>query len=220
MKRQRAFLDQGSQPSKSRKVSIVPLQPKLNASQRIQVARMIKRDLEVKSIISGINLAAVASTPTFQKLTEIPVGTSDNSRIGNHVHLKRLNVRLSVFPADATNTFRLIFIRYMENDLYTGTPTGGQILANLSGGATDVLAPYNRETTEAYKVIKDVTISMTLTQNACITKVFSIPLRGKAQYVGATTDGIGKLYFMYLSDSTAITHPTMSWQTEVLYSDE
>jgi len=222
MKRQRAFMDQGSsaRPTKSQKVSIVPLAPKLNQSQRQQVQRMIKKDTEVKSITIPIALTGISAVPTFVDMAPIAVGTTDNTRIGNHVHLKHLNLRFQVFGSDATNNYRIILFKWKDNDFYTGVPVGTAILAALTGSAGDVLAPYNREIPDNFVILKDLLFNTSQVADPIVTRNISIPLRGKVQYVGATTNGTNKIYMMMLSDSSVIAHPTITYWAELLYLDD
>jgi hypothetical protein len=219
MKRQRAFMDNTSN-KRAKVVSIVPLAPKLNASQRLQVARMIKKDTEMKSFGAGAAVGAVSSTAFVQDLSAIAIGTDDNTRIGNHVHLKRSNFRFRLDGADPTNTFRIILFKWKDNDFYTGNPAASAILANLSAGAGDVVMPYNRETPGSYTIIKDFFLTTSATGENTVTRYVSIPLSGKIQYTGATTNGLNKIFLLLLSDSTVIAHPTITWFHELLYTDE
>lgn len=218
MKRQRSY-SPGS-GKKVRKVSIVPNQPKLNSSQRSQVARMIQKDIELKSWTVPVSIVALSSTATIADLSQIAVGTSDNTRIGNHVHLKRFNLRFELFGSDATNTFRIIIFKWRDNDFYTGAPLGTAILSALTGGAGDVLAPYNREVPEAFVILKDMLMTSSQVSDPVIARSISIPLKGKAQYVGAGTTGLNKIYMLMLSDSTVVAHPTMTYWSELLYLDD
>jgi len=221
MKRQRAFMDQsGGVTKRARTVSIVPLAPKLNASQRLQVARMIKKDTEVKSFGSGAAIAAISSTAAVIDLSAVAIGTDDNTRIGNHIHLKRSNLRFRLDGSDPTNTYRVILFKWKDNDFYTGAPPASSILANLSAGAGDVVMPYNRETPGSFTIIKDFFVTTSQTGEGTITRYVSIPLSGKVQYTGITTNGLNKIYLLLLSDSTVIAHPTITWFHELLYTDE
>jgi len=207
-------------PLKITKVSVVPTQPALNPNQRTQVARMIRKDTELKSWTVAVAITALSSTATIVDLSQIAVGTSDNTRIGNHVHLKRFNLRFQLFGSDATNTFRIIIFKWKDNDFYTGAPAGTAILSALTGGAGDVLAPYNREVPEAFVILKDMLITSSQVSDPCISRNISIPLKGKAQYVGAGTTGLGKVYMLMLSDSTVVAHPTITYWSELLYLDD
>lgn len=224
MKRQRAFLDQGSSSTKKQKtVSIVPLQPKLNKTQELQVRRIIARQQELKTFVKGAVGVSNSNVPTIVSLTDIPLGQTDNSRIGNHVHLKSLAGWFHFIAGDATNTMRCILFKWKENDTYN-TPTAAQILANGPTGAPDVFSSYNRDSPGNFTILKDwYMIGSTGTSSPFLIqkKQLSIKLTGKAQFwsdVGTT--GTNKIYLMFISDSSAVTHPSVSYNTEVGYSDD
>lgn len=225
MKRQRAFLDADAATvaKRAKTVSIVPLAPKLNKTQEIQVKRMIARHAETKSFVKGALGTAVSNVATIVSLTDIPLGQTDNSRIGNHVHLKGLTANLQFIGGDATNTFRCIFFKWKENDTFN-TPTVAQILANGPTGAPDVFSTYNRDSPGNYTILRDfflVQSNGTSAPQLIQKRQINMRLSGKAQfYSDVGTTGTNKIYLLFQSDSAAVTHPSISYNTEILYSDD
>lgn len=210
----------GPPRKKQRTVSIVPLQPKLNRAQAAQVTQMIKRSQELKSFTPGLNNNSIPLLGTISSLSNIPLGNTDNTRVGNHIHLNQLNFRSTILTADATNVVRVIIFKWKENDSFN-PPNIAQILINGPSLVPDTVSHYNRETTEAYQILRDVTITGMNNSDSLIQKLnFSIKLSGKTQYyTDAGTAGLNKLYVLYLSDSAAVPNPTINWMAELLYTD-
>lgn len=147
-------------PSRYRKavpVTVQKAQPALNPSQRSQVKRMINSDNEYKTFVAGVSPSAVSSVATVFDICNMAQGDTDNTRTGNHIHLKKLAVRLVTNVSDNTNIFRLIFFKWKENSFYTGAPNISAVLAINSGSAVvDVLSHYNEETPEAYNYSRNI----------------------------------------------------------------
>ena len=222
MKRQRAFMDQSAPAKRAKTVSIVPIQPKLNKTQEIQVKRMLASREENKTFVAGALSAAATLVPVLTSLANIPLGQTDNTRIGNHVHLKSFKGRFTVTAGDATQLTRVILFKWKENDSFN-PPTAAQILANGPSGGVDVYSTYNTESPGNYQILKDyfLTGSAGTSSNILIVKrELNIKLSGKAQFwsdVG--TAGTNKIYIMYQSDSAAVPNPTISYNFEIAYGD-
>lgn len=223
MKRQRAFLNttQGI-PKRQKTVSIVPLQPKLNQSQKVQVQRMIKSREENKSFVTGSIAATIPLVAAINSLMDIPLGNTDNTRVGNHIHPKQISGKLSFIAGDATQVMRCIIFKWKENDAFN-PPTIAQILANGPSGAPDVYSTYNRDSPGNYQILKDyflVGSSGTSSSKLIQSREFTIKLSGKTQYwsdIG--TAGTNKVYIMIQSDSSAVPNPTLSSNFETIYND-
>lgn len=224
MKRQRAFMDQsaGITTKRAKTVSIVPVQPKLNKTQTIQVQRMLKNREEQKSFVAGSIAATIPLVAAINSLADIPIGNTDNARVGNHVHLRQLHGKLAFIAGDATQVMRAIIFKWKENDSFN-PPTAAQILANGPSGGPDVYSTYNRDSPGNYQILKDFFIvgsSGTSSSKLIQSREFTIKLSGKVQFwsdVGVA--GTNKIYIMIQSDSAAVPNPTLSSNFELLYSD-
>lgn len=224
MKRQRAFLDAPAGPTKRAKtVSIVPLQPKLNKTQEVQVRRLIARREETKSFVKGAVGVSNSNVATIVSLSDIPLGQTDNARIGNHVHIKSVIGHLNFIAGDATNTMRCIIFKWKENDTFN-TPTAAQILANGPTGAADVFSTYNRDSPGNYVILEDwFMVGSTGTSSPFLIQKKQINKRvgGKMMfYSDVGTTGTNKIYLLALSDSSAVTHPSFNYNIEIGYSDD
>lgn len=223
MKRQRAFLEaSGAVQKRQKTVSIVPLAPKLNKTQELQVRRIVARNSELKTWVKGALSSAASLVHVITSLTDISLGQTDNSRIGNHVHMKSLNGRVTILNSDATNIIRVIIFKWKENDTFN-VPTAAQILANGPSGGPDVYSTYNRDSPGNYTIVKDyffVGNGNSAASNLIQKREFKMSLSGKTQfYSDVGTSGTNKYYIMYQSDSAAVNHPTVSFNFEFGFTD-
>lgn len=224
MKRQRSFLNTTQQgiTKRPRTVTIVPPQPRLNQSQKIQVKRMLNAREENKSFVTGSVGASMPLLGAINSLMDIALGQTDNTRIGNHVHPKTINGKLVFIAGDATQVMRAIVFKWKENDAFN-PPTTAQILSNGPSGAPDVYSFYNRDSPGNYQILKDYfVVGANGTSNSKLvqSREFSIRLSGKTQFwsdVGVA--GTNKIYILIMSDSSAVPNPTLSSNFETIYND-
>lgn len=225
MKRQREFLTSTQEIPKRKKavaVTVVPEQPKLNRSQALQVQRMISRSQEKKWAEPGIVTEAISIAGTVSSLMNITQGTGQNNRVGDDIRPKMIKLRLDCTIADATNVVRFIVFRWKENDQFVA-PVTTSILDNGLSGAPDIWSFYNKDTSQSYEIIYDTLFCGAGGSSASNLRQFrvkNIPLKGKVKfYSDASTNGSNKLYALRISDSAAVSHPTLSWLAEVTFTD-
>lgn len=227
MKRQRAFLDQGDSaivPTKKRAlaVSIQPPLPPLNATQKRQVQRIIKNNLERKYFLSGFPAASVSNTMTLTSCQNIAQSDDNDGRIGNEVRLVQVKLRLDCTLVDSTNIVRVILFKWRENDQFNA-PTAAQLFGLGPSGGIDANSFPNDEHSQTFMILWDKTFIGSGGSSADTLRQFAtktIPLAGKSQYYsGATVTGTNKIYIAYISDSSAVSHPSLTWWCEVAYTD-
>lgn len=97
----------------------------------------------------------VSTTGQVLLLTDIGVGTSDNSRIGDSVKLTSMNLKIDInltgTPITSVSQIRFILFRLKDNlDNYSVNP---QILDILS--AQTMISPHKPETSSPYGILYD-----------------------------------------------------------------
>jgi len=194
----------------------------LNTIQKKQVNRMINSREEYKTFLKGQVAQAMPLTAVITSLSDISQGVTDNNRVGNHIHLKTLKGTLTCLAADSTNIMRVIIFKWKENDTYN-PPTLAQILAVGPSGGPDFYSSYAPENPGNYVILKDyqlVGCNGSSASNLIQIRKFSIKLSGKVQYFSdGGTSGTNKIFIMWFSDSSAVTHPAISYNTELSFSD-
>lgn len=213
----------------------------LTPKQTRAVQRLINKNVELKHLdtvsasAAYSNVAGISGVPF-----DIPIGTSDVSRIGDrikwvgHIKFKLEFVNSLGVGADAYNSIRLCIFQWHP----TSTPTANEIFYNGPTGAVDILSQYNHDERQQFSILWDRTFT-TVGNNQAATspgtsimttgpRSFKIPLTAKyipsspfspdVQYNGALT-GANRLYLFYVTDSAAIPHPTMAFSCKVVFRD-
>lgn len=223
MKRQRSYLELPTSASKKPKtVVLAQKQASLNATQKMVVKKMIKNNEEVKYFRPGIASSSVSNVATISALGNIIQGVGDVNRIGSQVTFENIKVKLDAIMSDSTNIVRFILFKWKENDTFT-TPTAAQILGTGPSGGVDVWSFPNDETSQSYQILYDKVFVGSNGSSSDTLRQFaqrSIKLGHKVKFNSdLVTTGTNKLYQLNISDSAAVVHPTLTWFTEIAFTD-
>lgn len=225
MKRQRAFLDQTSSvpPKKVKTVSIVPLAPKLNKTQELQVKRLLAAKEELKVFQAGIQNESIGiATANISSLANIVQGVLSDGRIGDEISYRYLKFTLAFTMADTTNVFRLIIFKWKDNTAYSA-PTMAKILKPDVSGVVTPYSFYNDNEKQSYVILLDQFFSGNVGSSSSkliTSRTYKLFVKGKARYTAdASIDGTNKLYRLMISDSAGVPHVNCYWMSEVGYTD-
>jgi len=215
---------------------------KLNKRQAIQVKRIINVNRELKYLaINSAGAFNVTTTPQIDgSFFDIPQGTTDVTRVGDRINwCGKVRFRLQVFnalgvSADNYNTQRWILVQYHPASTSAPTPVVTDILLTGPSGAVDVHSQYNHDKRQDYKVLFDRTFTTVGSFNYAITAdapgtavthrymSYNISLkkaRKQVQYQGGGLQATNRLFWIYMSDSSATPHPTAIVSTKVFFRD-
>lgn len=229
MKRQRAFLESSNPAPMKRKTPLAvtigkPLPPTLNQSQKMQVKRMIMANAEKKDFLAGLAVEAIGNVAVISSCANVPLGDGDGQRIGSDITVTGVHFKCDITMTDATNIFRVIVFKWKENDQFS-VPTAAQILVPGPSGGIEPLSYYNRNTTQTYEILWDKTIigSTGATGGPPVRFFFERYMHPRAYkskfYTSAGITGTNKIYRLCISDSAAVTHPFITWNSQLIYSD-
>lgn len=208
---------------------------KLNKRQKRQVKRLIGVQKEYKFFVYNLpNNSTTSSTPGITSISNIPQGTTDNTRDGDRLTLaKYIEIRMQFTNSKGTggdwyNTYRFILFQWKGSN----TPISSDILLVGPSGSIDVHSSYDEDQALQYHIIKDIcfntvgptdTVSGSFPQSNHVRNfVFKIPVKRinkKIQFVGGTTTGSNKLYYLLVTDSTAAPHPTYWFNSKIYFTD-
>lgn len=202
---------------------------KLNQRQKVQVKRILGVRTETKYLDVATAASTVSTTPGVFSLTLIPqatVNATDSVREGDRVYLKKLYIRGTWFTGDTTQICRLIFFQWKPNS----AASPGNILTNGPSGTIDVNSHYVHDNRQMYKILWDKTFLLEGNGSAATAPVttgtqkrFQLILnRGllrQLQFAQGTTVSSNAVYFLSISDSAAVTHPTLNMMTRVMFTD-
>lgn len=183
-----------------------------------QVRHVITKTAEKKYWDTSVTSTPVSASGTVLDLTPIPQGDTDQSRDGDQLTLRSIQGRFQFIAADATNICRIIIFQWFIDTTVSGvSPLVDQVIQTIS----NPLASYNHDGRYNFRILYDRTFSMDTTDDLTASGRIYIykGLRRKVQYHGGVTGGKNKIYILYISDSGAITHPSLTYYTRVTFSD-
>lgn len=144
----------------------------------------------------------------------IQQGTNDNEYIGQKVQAAHITIKYQLIVADATNLIRLIVLQ--TKGLFV--PTMATVLQN-NGTTSTPLSPYNQDNDSKFKVLASRLISLD-TYNSV--RAGTIVLRKfRPTYFANATGGVesNNIYICAISDSGAVSHPTIQYNIRTRYRD-
>ncbi len=150
----------------------------------------------------------VSSTATLTHISDIASGDGWGNRDGNEVYAKYLQLRTILTAADTTNVMRLCVVAWDGGDALTAA----DIFENTGSGA-ELVSPYIVKRETPFRVLYDKTFALATTGSTAVrTPKIAINLKGrKIRWDGGNGNsyGPGQLWFLAVSDSGAVTHPTI-----------
>lgn len=148
-------------------------------------------------------------------ISDISQGDTDITRDGDQLLVRSIELACSFVVADATNLMRLLVVQWMPQ----GVPALSDVITS-TGGPLACLAPYLHDTRYQFRVLYDKRVAVDTYNPIKIIhkRLIRIPIR-KIQYVAGTNVGNNKIYAMFISDSAAVSHPTVNYQFKLNFSD-
>lgn len=151
----------------------------------------------------------------LQNLSLVPQGSTDISRDGDQLYATSIQIRGNITLADTTNYLRVILFCWKSDT----TPDQDDILTTTYKGSTNyVLAPYHHDGRSMFTVLSDRTYFL----HADKTQVqFNITkkLNKKMFFNAGGTSGKNQVWAMTLSDSAAVSHPSVAMVSRLRFRD-
>lgn len=194
----------------------------LSNIQKQQVVKLIANKTEVKYFDTNVGASNVSTAGTFYNLSDITQGASDITRIGDTALPKTLQIRHIIVGADVpANVMRMIIFRWMMNTA-SDVPGVDEILEVGSSGQY-TLAAYSFHNRDRFNVLLDKTWvtnpNAAAENNVQHHTEFMKMAKKPIKYQAGTVDGQFKILMLIISDSSAITHPTIQFTSRLTYTD-
>lgn len=188
------------------------------------VKRLVKRDIHYNDVTST---ASVSTVPTVVLLNGVASGSNLNNRLGNVIYNRSLQAHFNYHNADTSNQFRTMVI-------YDQRPTGvlptAAELFEVPGDPINSLLKINN--CDRFKIITDFytatdtddEVTWKSIKGKSNTSSMMIPKFAQYTRFDATTSGgianivRGNLYLVLISDSNAITHPTVNYYCRLRFA--
>lgn len=192
----------------------------LTKKQKAGVKRIMGAVMEKKHHTSTFSTSSVSSTATLTNISAVTQGDSDTSRDGDQIYLKNIDFRAYLTRADTSNLVRLIVFQWRPST-QLATPTAATILENYAGdGTLDLVRHWNYDNKRNFKVLYDRLITLNEDiANRTVKFNLNKSLIKKIQFDNGGTNHNNAVYVMYLSDSSAATHPSIDARIETTYLD-
>lgn len=197
---------------------------RLSIAQSIEVKKEVNKQLARKTDYKqcSFNIAPTAVSTTgssynlFQNMTRGDGAT--NQYEGSNTQVKNIRIRGQFVSADSSNACRLVVVQMLD----TTAPTASTILP----AATTIVAPYSRRNwvnKTTYKILRDMLINFDSVGQFSQTFDLYIPgFKIRKQWWNDSVANVpttGGIYLIAVSDSSAISHPTLVFESEIIYSD-
>jgi len=194
---------------------------KLNNRQKRQVKRIVGVGRE-KKYHAYAAASTVGATPIIGLLTDIAQGVTDLTRIGYAVRLVMAEMRLVITISDPANLIRLILFRWTDYSSPSSIPGVADVLNNTGFTFT---SPPNVDNVRANRlfIMHDRLYSLAVgvnDQQLIKRKFYGKKLgRKKIAWTGNSSAAANHMYFMIVSDSAAVTHPSFDINVYTYYTD-
>lgn len=195
---------------------------KLNRREKRQVKRMIDIGRETKFLT--VNQSATSATNVFQAtlLTNIVQGSTSADRDGDSLLIKYIRLRYQIINADTYNFVRVVIVQWRENDALAAI-AGASIFDVGQTGVIDFNSHYDWLQRRTYHILYDrvhyVANGISSDKQSVVRSVNIRPKVHKINYNAGAVTASDNIYLLWISDSAAVTHPTLSFTARTYFTD-
>lgn len=174
-----------------------------------------KKEVELKRY-SYDQSYTLSSTGTIINITPaIAEGTGADERIGDQITLKSFFLRFLLEVADTYNQIRFVIFRWHDDS----SPTIAKVFAPLVNLLTYTMQPLNPDNAQNIQVLYDNLFQLDTYHPAALDKIFLNKGLGAAHWNGTTAEK-GQLYIAAVSDSNAVSHPSLYISWRLKFTDQ
>lgn len=193
---------------------------KSKLATRTYVKKLIAKESETK-YYDKLATANVDASGSLIRLTEVPIGQTDSSRIGDKLTMRAFQFKLQFGIADTYNMLRVILFQWYPNTTLS-PPAGNDILIGTLGLLTSFMSMYTHDYLNQFHILYDKMMYVDSARNHQQTIVKKINLKYAKKVINFTAgsiEGSNHLYLLLVSDSTAASHPGFNLESRVWYDD-
>lgn len=172
------------------------------------VAKMIHRNIENKKVVANMpaTFPAIGNAWVEVPFGDVAQGITNNTRIGRHISIRAIQIKLVLYAPDTYNTIRLIVA------LFDGS--GGTPLATAAATINSLITTDSGSQAKCIKKYLDQYIPMTPATSDALRVVDYYKKFKKSIQVTYGDDTITypdkRLFISMISDSIAAPHPTVA----------
>lgn len=194
---------------------------KIKALARREAKKVFNKRVEMKNhtLAQAATGVGAGAALTYSPLTNIAQGDSYATRDGGEINVKAIKFNYQMVCADSTNYIRLVVFQWFNG---ATNPTTNDVLE--FAGTYSGLAAYNPHSEFKYKVLHSEIRQMVLgtESNTLLGSVnLSFPNGIKCEYNGSSSTDYAnsQIWLLAISDSGAISHPTLEYVGNVYFQD-
>lgn len=210
--------------------------PALSSRQKAQVKRLVDSESELKYIAfsSGAATSVTSTMNISNSPFAVPQGVTDSERVGDSLkYCGTLEFRYQCVCAqgatgDVYDNIRIVIFQWHPNS----TPIASSVFLTGPSGSVDIFSTYSHDNRQLFRVLYDKTHCMVGQVNAAITPATEAvstgvihafipmkPAQKHTQFAGGGATGTNLIYIALVSDSSAATHPTITYQSKLFFRD-
>jgi len=186
------------------------------------VKQQIHKNVETKWYELGQTPTGVDWNGAITRLTSVPQGTTDSQRVGDKLTIRGIHIKYQITTGDSTQLFRVLVVQWKPNTNLI-TPGVATLLTGVTLGTVNApLANYVWDYTNQWSILYDKMhrLDAVSKPNVINMKRVNIKYAKKVvEFFAAGIEGSNHVYMVMVSDSGAGPHPTIAYQTRVLYDD-
>lgn len=186
----------------------------LTVAQRKEVIKIATKKIantaELKYIDATLSAVAVNQGGSVNKVSSVPAGTTDSSRIGDELTIRDIEVTVrfamtSTYSiANGSQAVRFILFQWYPDDT-SAAPAAGNVL-QLTGSVVAYLSAPHHDFRRQYKILYDTSAVLCATgPDSVIRSWVGQPGKKTLRYDGTGSSGDGQIYALWIGD--AITNP-------------
>lgn len=152
-------------------------------------------------------------------LTDMAQGLGDSQRVGDKISIKSMLIRGTLAEADLRNIIRIIIFQWYPVDS-ASAPVPAQILQAI--GTWGIVSPYIHDTRNQFGILVDKMYNLNTSSTPYRPFEIRVPLKYAKKSVNFNAAGLfgsNHICALVITDSSASTHPTVSFYTRVYYTD-
>lgn len=202
---------------RNKKAAGRPLNPRQKQEVQRVAARAAGKVVELKEHLQRADAAGVDWSGTIQDLT------NGVTVVGDTISPSSLILRYAWDAGDSTNTVRTIIFQW-NGSAVGDTPLVSDILESLNiNTSTAPFAFPDRNSRQVYKILYDRVYAINTNDNRHVIDSVkldrsSLPSKMTGNDASGTVD-YKKVYALWISDSSAVSHPSITYASRFLYHD-
>lgn len=184
------------------------------------VKNMLNKVQEIK-YYDEADTIAISTTGSVVCVSDMAQGDTDITRDGDKIILKSMQLRgtMAYAAADVNNLIRIIVFQWFPVDT-AADPSAAAILQQT--GTFGIVSPYNHDQRNQFHILADRTFLLNSASYPYKGWKMNIPfkyVKKQATFLAGGVYGANHLHILFISDSSAVSDPSVSFYSRVYYTD-